>query len=96
MLFNQYSLYFEYPENDEGLLEFKGDAEKSAEILFNSVCNINNSQSSKLKEENAELREMLKRNKKAFLNQIKLDLIRDSAKQETKELAGSIEKLINK
>ncbi|AUR92601.1 hypothetical protein NVP1174O_41 [Vibrio phage 1.174.O._10N.261.55.A8] len=46
--------------------------------------------------ENAELREMLKRDRAAFLNQIELDLIKCSAKQETRELADSIHKLLNK
>lgn len=48
----------------------------------------------KLEQENAELRAMLKRNKTAFLNQIELDLIKDSAKQETQEIADSINKLL--
>lgn len=50
----------------------------------------------RLVEENAGLREMLSRDKTAFLNQIELDLIKDSAKQETRELAESIHKLLSK
>lgn len=50
----------------------------------------------RLTEENKQLREMLSRDRTAFLNQIELELIRDSAKQETQELADSIYKLLNK
>ena len=50
----------------------------------------------RLEQENAELREKLKYCKKAFLNQVEFDLVRDSAKQETQEIAESIHKLLNK
>ena len=47
-------------------------------------------------EEIAELKGALKINKKAFLNLIELDLVPDSAKQETLELADSIHRLLAK
>ncbi len=47
-------------------------------------------------EEIAELKGALKINKKAFLNLIELDLVPDSAKQETLELADSIYRLLAK
>lgn len=49
-----------------------------------------------LVQDKAELVELLKYCKKAFLNQVEFDLIRESAKQETQEIAESIHQALEK